>query len=140
LVYSTYLGGSGGAYGYAITVDGAGDAYVTGTAYSGFPTTANAIQSSLGSATRDAYVTELNASGSKLLFSTYLGGTKGPFGVGDQAMGIGIALDSQGSIYLTGLYKVNNSGVADFPTTAGAFQTTYGGGIDDAFVAKITLP
>ena len=69
-------------------------------------------------------MTKLDASGAALGYSTYLGGSDGDGGYG-------IALDGAGSAYLTG-YTVS----ADFPTTAGAFDTTYNGA-DDAFVTKL---
>jgi hypothetical protein len=129
LVYSTYLGGKGGARAFGIAVDGSGNAYVTGLAWDNFPTkNPLAGQSSMGKALLSAFVTTFNASGSSLLFSTYLGGTN----LGDQTKGLGIALDASGNTYLTG-----SVGGTDFPVTSGAFQPTYAGGVD-AFVAKIS--
>ena len=69
-------------------------------------------------------MTKLDASGAALGYSTYLGGSGGE-------RGDGIAVDGAGSAYLTG-----GTGSADFPTTAGAFDTTYNGG-GDAFVTKL---
>jgi beta-propeller repeat-containing protein/ASPM-SPD-2-Hydin domain-containing protein/HYDIN/CFA65/VesB family protein len=124
LVYSTYLGGSGGDSGQGIAVDSSGDAYVTGfTSSTNFPTQ-SAFQSANGGGT-DAFVSEFTPDGSSLLFSTYLGGS-----AEDRAFGI--ALDSVGGIYLTGDTQSLN-----FPVTSGAFQTLYNGG-GDAFVAKIS--
>ena len=112
LSYSTYLGGSGFDVGEGIAVDSSGNAYVTGeTASSDFPTTAGAFETTYGGGD-DAFVTKLNGSGSALIYSTYLGGSG--FDVGE-----GIAVDSSGNAYVTG--GTNSS---DFPTTAGAFQTT----------------
>ena len=79
LVYSTYLGGSKATFGDAIEIDGAGNAYVTGSTSSlDFPITADAFQTSLavhaGGGGTDAFVTKLNSSGSGLVYSTYLGG------------------------------------------------------------------
>ena len=75
LVYSTYLGGNGDDYGHGIAVDGSGNAYVTGdTASTNFPTTAGAFQTSYGGGNGDAFVTKLNATGTALVYSTYLGG------------------------------------------------------------------
>jgi uncharacterized repeat protein (TIGR01451 family) len=123
LRYSTYLGGSGNDIGWGIAVDGSGNAYVTGeTASTNFPTTPGANQTYGGNT--DAFVAKLNPSGSGLIYSTYLGGS-----VGD--VGRNIAVDSSGNAYVTGY---TNS--ADFPTTPGANQTTYGGNTD-AFVAKL---
>jgi Beta-propeller repeat/Abnormal spindle-like microcephaly-assoc'd, ASPM-SPD-2-Hydin len=132
LVYSTYLGGSNGNTAYAIALDSAGNAYLTGnTTSTDFPTK-NAIQPVLGSGGTNAFVTEINAEGNALVFSTYLGGSSG---TGDY--GLGIAVDPSGNTYVTG-YTYSS----DFPTTPGAFQTICNGGsncgtLGDAFVSKI---
>ena len=73
LVYSTYLGGSGSDTGSAIAVDSSGNAYVTGSEFTNFPT-ANALFAANGGGI-DAFVTKLNAAGSALVYSTYLGGS-----------------------------------------------------------------
>ena len=125
LSYSTYLGGGGADRSHAIAVDAAGNAYVTGGTFSpDFPTTAGAFQTSLGAGTFQAFVTKLNPSGSALVYSTYLGGNGG-----DESYGI--AVDAAGNAYVTG-----RTFSPDFPTTAGAFQTTYGGE-QDAFVTQL---
>jgi hypothetical protein len=131
LVYSTYLGGSGGDVGYGIAVDPAGQAYVTGstgTPGSGFPGTAGSlIQSTLGGG-GDVFVTKLNAAGTALVYSTYLGGSGEDFGYG-------IAVDPAGQAYVTGLTTTPGSG---FPGTAGSLiQSTLGGGFSDAFITKL---
>jgi hypothetical protein len=124
LVYSTYLGGAGDEEGTAIAVDAAGSVYVTSeTSSADFPITAGALQATLAGPS-DAFVTKLDPSGSALVYSTYLGGA------GDETS-TGIAIDAFGSAYVTG---VTTS--ADFPTTAGAFDTTLNG-IQDAFIVKI---
>jgi hypothetical protein len=128
LVYSTYLGG-GTVNGYgthsggtSIAVDASGDAYVTGwTDSTSFPTT-NPVQAT-NAGGMDSFVTELNPSGSGLLFSTSLGGSGNDYGYG-------IAVDSACNVYVGGL---NNS--SNFPTTAGAYDTSSGPG----FVSKINL-
>jgi hypothetical protein len=132
-VYSTYLAETGSTSGGGIAVDGSGNAYVTGNTDRAaiFPTV-NPIQSSMGSATLTAFVATLNASGSKLLFSTYLGGTN----QGDSTQGWSIALDGSGNIYVAGQYTAGGQ-TASFPTTTGAFQTHYDGS-GDAFVTKIS--
>ena len=131
LAYSTYLGGNPAANGdgcYGIAVNGSGNAYVTGyTSSMNFPTTAGAYQSKLSSGANgnvNAIVTELNATGTALVYSTYLGG-----GVIDN--GYGIALDGSGNAYVTGYTQSSN-----FPTTAGAFQTSLSG-TESAFVTKL---
>ncbi len=131
LVYSTYLGGTGNDDGKGIAVDSAGNAYVTGytTGHLGpilFPTTTGAFQQTNASTSSVPFVTKLNAAGSALAYSTFLGGTNG---FDDWAAGI--AVDAAGNAYITGTTQA-----ADFPTTVGAFDRTYGGGAD-AFVSAL---
>ena len=127
LVYSTYLGGSGdetgnsgvsgGADNYTgiLAVDPSGNAYVTGyTKSANFPTTTNAYSQTLVSgAAQDAFVTEVNPSGSKLLYSTYLGDSIGA------SYPRGIAVDNAGNAYITGL-TISNT----LPVTANAYSTS----------------
>ncbi len=123
-VYSTYLGGNDYDGGLRIAVDSNGNAYVSGATQStDFPTTAGAFQTTANGG-GDAFVTKLNATGTALVYSTYLGGSRG-------AEAYGIAVDSSGDAYVTG-----DTQSSDFPTTAGAFRTSYGGG-GDAFVTKL---
>jgi hypothetical protein len=125
LVYSTYLGGTQADVGQAIRVDASGNAYVTGYTFSpNFPMTLSPLQGS-NAGPPDAFVSEVKAGGSALAFSTYLGGS------GDDR-GFGIALDSSGSIYVTGA-----SHSTDFPTTPGVVQPT-NAGQGDAFVSKLS--
>ena len=125
LVYSTYLGGGFSDVGFGIAVDGAGSAYVTGsTSSNDFPTTAGAVQTT-GAGRVDAFVTKLDTTGSRLVFSTYLGGS-------DDDGGSDIAVDAAGSAYVTG-----DTTSPNFPTTAGAVQTTHAGGAHDAFVTTL---
>jgi hypothetical protein len=127
LEYSTYIGGSGDDYGYGIAVDGSGYAYVTGeTKSTDYDVTAGAFQTTNGGGTYDVIVTKLNASGSGLEYSTYIGGS------GDDE-GIGIAVDGSGNAYVTGYTTSTN-----YDVTAGVFQTTNGGG-KDVFVTKLDL-
>jgi hypothetical protein len=141
LVYSTYLGGSASDIGLSIAVDGGGNAYLTGfTSSTDFPTQ-NALQATFsagqpfyGNVAYDAFVTKLNATGSALLYSTYLGGNgTEDFYDGYVNSGIfgGIAVDGSGNAYVTGLTNSSN-----FPTSANAFQPAYAA-IGDAFVAKL---
>jgi hypothetical protein len=121
LIYSTYLGGNNYDAGYDIAIDATGAAYVTGiTTSTNFPTTAGAFQV-MRAGSSDAFVTKLNATGSSLVYSTYVGGT------GDE-FPRAIAVDAQGSAHITGL--VTDGG---FPVTPGAFQTTFRGGYEDPF-------
>jgi len=130
LVYSTFLGGSDSNFGHDIAVDTSGSAYVTGfTTSADFPTTVGAFDTthggSFGGFVRpDAFVTKLNLSGSALVYSTFLGDS-------DNDAGLGIAVDTSGSAYVTGQTRSPN-----FPTTAGAFDTTHNGDFD-AFVTKL---
>jgi hypothetical protein len=125
LVYSTYLGGANWDWGWGITIDSSGNAYITGgTGASNFPTTPGAFDTSYHSG-QNVFVTKLNATGTALVYSTYLGG-----GFGD--IGYGIALDNLGNAYITG-----NTYSSDFPTTPSAFDTSFNGGSSDAFVSKL---
>lgn len=118
LVYSTYIGGSTEDQASAIALDAAGDAYITGATMStDFPTTPGAYQlvnkaaNALGP-NWTAFVTKMDPTGTKLIYSTYLGGSF-------LDLGLAIAVDSSGSAYVTG--QANSR---DFPTTTGVFQTT----------------
>lgn len=123
VVYSTYLGGSGGlgdaAYGAA--VDSNDNLYITGiTGSANFPTTPGAYDRTCGSdglcnGTYDGFVTALNENANGLFFSTFLGGSNYDYTAG-------IAVDSTGAVYVSG-----NTISTDFPTTSGAAQTTFGG-------------
>lgn len=125
LLASTYLGGSGGDNIYSMTMNSNGDIYVTGpTESSNFPTTYNAYDTSFNSYV-DAFVSRLNSGLTNLLSSTYLGGTSGDYGYC-------IGIDLAGNVYVAGLTYSS-----DFPTTSGAYDTTYNGGIEDAFVSKL---
>jgi hypothetical protein len=133
LVYSTYLGGSGidqESFAEGIAVDGAGNAYVAGsTTADNFPTTAGVMQPKAGyplcyyEVCTDAFVTKLNATGSALVYSTYLSGE-----TWDAANGI--AVDSAGNAYVTG-----STGSRYFPIV-NAWQPR-GGSFEDAFVVKL---
>ena len=117
-----------------IAVDGAGSAYVTGdTSSTDFPTTPGAFDTSYNGGDGDAFVAKLNPAGSGLAYATFLGGS------GEDA-GYAIAVDGAGSAYVTG-----DTDSSNFPTTPGAFDTSYNGGTwersslscPDAFVAKL---
>ncbi len=126
LGYSTFLGGSGNEHGYGIDVDNTGNAYITGvTPSSNFPTTPGVFDVGFDGST-DAFVTKMRSDGSGLIYSTFLGSLYSDYATA-------IALDSNGNAYVAG-----STSSAGFPTTAGAFQTTYGGGFFyDGFVSKL---
>ena len=123
LVYSTYLGGSGLDVAYGIAVDGSGNAYVTGTTVRPTSPPRPVLTRRLTRAITEAFVAKVNATGSSLVYATYLGGDDG-------ARGLGIAVDGSGNAYVTGITASTNF------ATAGAFQTVNAGG-NDAFVAKL---
>jgi hypothetical protein len=133
LVYSTYLGGSGGDIGYSIAVDPRGQAVVTGkTGSSDFPIK-NAMQPVFGGPggfagdAGDAFVAQLSADGSALNYSTYLGGEL-------HDMGRGIAVDQLGRAYVTGYTESPN-----FPTRNALQPAVLGYNRSDAFVAQFTV-
>src|SRR5688572_12534118 len=118
LSYSTLLGSSSNDTAFGIAVDSQGNAYVTGTTDgTTFPTTPGAFKST--STRSGAFVTKLNATGSSLIYSTYLNGVDGT------TNGLGIAVDSAGNAHVTG-----NTSASDFPivnglkTNSNFFKTT----------------
>jgi hypothetical protein len=143
-VYSTFLGGSFSDFANGVAVDGSGNAYVTGETLSAdFPISATAFKTTCGTAPNcntvagvafsDAFVSKIGTGGTSLAYSTYLGGS-------NTDVGVAVAVDSAGNAYVTGETAIDNTGTADFPTTAGAFQTTYGGGSaagSNGFVTKV---
>jgi sugar lactone lactonase YvrE len=160
LVYSTYLGGSGvspsslpnndgegrGEAGYGIAVDANGEAYVTGYTFSAdFPVTTNSYQQvnhGTANLAANAFVSKLNATGTGLAGSTYLGGTGRTIGGNDNLDifdngddGIGVALDAPGDAYVIGV-----TSSTDFPTSTGAYQTTNNAAANlgtNVFVSKL---
>lgn len=136
LVYSTYLGGSNFDYGIGIAVDQTGACYVTGSTGSPDFPTKNAFNSTYSGSFSDVFLTKFSSTGS-LVFSTYLGGnTRHPYYINNQffnhdySSGNGITVDSHGNIYIAG-----STTSYVFPTK-NAFNSTFGGGNFDGFVAK----
>ncbi len=145
LLYSTFLGGSANDAGASIAVDSSGNAYVTGGTISADFPTKGAIQPTFGGAGAsctdaltklfcgDAFITEINAAGTAIVFSTYVGGS-------DADSGTSIALDSSNNVYVAGSTRS-----ANFPVAATSFQSGFGGGTchqgtrpcDDGFIAKL---
>ena len=128
VIYSTYLSNTDhfSYEGRGIGVDSQGNVYVTGQTTDNFPTTPNALQPNFGGGAYEAFVSELNASGSGLVYSSYLGGNR-------EDTGYGIALDSRGLIYV-----VADTG-CNFPVTSGAYQTVPTSGGGGTFIVKIDL-
>ena len=141
LDYSTYLGGSGPEWGYAIATDSSGNAYITGmTQSSNFPIR-SAMQSTASGGLGDVFVTKVRPDNTGIIYSTYIGGD-GTEGDTQGYVG-GIAVDAAGSAYVTGVTRSPH-----FPTTPSSFQPVFGthdtcgtgptaGYCGDAFVLKL---
>ncbi len=143
LVYSTFLGGSGiedisggralGAIG-GIALDSSNDAYVTGdTSSSNFPTK-NPYIATCSSPCTEAFVSELNPTGTGLVFSTFLGGSK----ANQYSYGLGIAVDPSNCTSLSAgescaVFVGGETSYTDFPVTANAVQSSPGEG----FITKL---
>ncbi len=115
LLYSTFIGGNSIEYGQDIAVDDFGNSFITGfTSSNDFPTTNNAYD--MGhNGNEDVFVLKLNANGTKLNYSTFIGGSQ-------HDRGYGIAIDNAGNAYVTGRTRSS-----DFPITSGMLSF---GGID----------
>ena len=128
LVYSTYLGGSGGEEATASRwTPPATSTWQGPRIRSTFPRPPGAFQTAKGSSVSYVFVTKLDPTGSRLAYSTYLGGNSS-----NKLNGAyGIAVDTSGNAYVTGFTYST-----DYPTTPGAFQTTFGGD-EDGFVTEL---
>ncbi|HKC88749.1 MAG TPA: SBBP repeat-containing protein, partial [Blastocatellia bacterium] len=128
LEFSTYLGGGGSDFAFAIAVDGAANVYLTGSTSSNDFPVINAVQTTRGGDPQfpftDAFVTKLDTNGSGLIYSTYLGGSGS-----DQ--GAGVATDGMNNAYVTGL-----ASSSDFPTTLNPLRAA---GFSDSFVTKLAI-
>jgi len=125
LLYSTFLGGSGGDSALSVGIDGAGSAYVTGFTDSGdFPVTLGAFNLTYGGAS-DAFVAKLTPAGDALAYATYLGSAR-------EDVANGIAVDASGRATVSGYTNSTN-----FPTTPWATNATRLGGVYDAFVVRL---
>lgn len=133
LSYGTYLGGSGdeGHYG-ALAVDATGATYIAGesvrlTGMPGdYPTTPGALRTTSTTGTRsDAVISKLSSDGTRLIYSTYIGGAAGD-------VIVRVAVGPEGSLYFLG-----HTDSTDFPVTAGVLQTTHRGGRFDAFLGRL---
>jgi len=125
VIFSTMIGGPNTDHSHSIQVDSNYDIYIEGNAAGGFPTTPGAYDQTFNGGIYDIFVTKFNSTGTALIWSTYVGGSS------DEHTWNGLEIDAAGNCYATGLAK------AGFPTTPGAFQTAYGGGVFDAFVFKL---
>lgn len=123
--FSTFFGGIGSDEGFAIAVDSAGAAYVTGTTYSNNFNVFAPLQTINRGGKYDAFVTKINAAGSGIVYSTYLGG-------GGEDSGHGIAVDSSGNAFVAGITNSQDFNVRN------AFQPTITGLAEDAFISKIS--
>jgi len=134
LVWSTYLGGGRlDQARNAFDIDAAGNVYVAGLTNSpDFPVTPGAPQGKLASPEDDGFVCKLAADGSRLIFSTFLGGA------GRESAVSGVRVHKDGTVFVAGMTRST-----DFPVTAGALQRAYGGDLGrykwmgDAFVARL---
>jgi uncharacterized protein (TIGR03437 family) len=123
IVWYAVIGGTGGDDAYALAVDSAGSAYLTGqTSSIDFPTI-NAVQGTYGGGFQDAFAAKLSTDGTKLIYATYLGGSS-------NETGWGIAVDSSGSACVVGTTASH-----DFPLHAPLFPQY---SVPSAFVAKIS--
>ena len=123
LLYSTYAGGTSFEQATGIAVDPMGNAYVTGlTQSSDFPVTWGAFQEAL-QGTQDAFVLALDSDGG-LIYSTHLG---------TNSAGAQIAVDSASEAVVVGTTRS-----ASFPTTPGAFQSSYPGSNGEPMVGFVT--
>lgn len=126
LLYSTFIGGSDYDFGDGIAIDNVGRAYIAGgTSSTDFNVTPDALYPDYTFSVKNGYFLRLSADGSTLEYSSFIGGSRG-----DHCYSIDV--DKNGNIYVTGA-----TGSSDFPITPGAFQESYGGGIDDGFVTKV---
>jgi len=129
-IWSTYYGGTGSDFGSMINIDASGNVFLVGATLSTNTiaiATPSAHQTNYGggSNTGDAFIVKFNSSGLRL-WGTYFGGT------GDDYAD-GATLDNSGNLYLTG---VTSSTISNVIASLGSFQQTYGGGSNDAFLAK----
>ncbi len=128
LIAARFLGGSSTDRALDIAADNTGIYICGNTESSDFPTTNNSYDQSLNGA-RDAFGMKWNLSLSTLLYSSFLGGS-------ENEEGLSIAVDNAGQMVIGG-YTLS----ANFPTTRGVFDSTFGGASGDGFVAKLgTLP
>lgn len=137
ILYSTYLGGNSNENCRAIAVNSQGEAYITGATNSvNFPSTPGAYRTMTGgySGNADIFLTKLNASGTALVFSTYLGASSG--------FAYDLALDASGNVYLAGETYAGTLGgdpnIFNFPVTPDAYQSAPGAEGFEGFISKVS--
>ena len=155
VLYATYLGGARTDFANGIAVDNAGEAFVVGTTISDdFPVTFGSFNTECGGdgkcgatfntgglIVENGFICKLNAAGSALIYSAYIGEY-------ENVEALGVAVDQDQNAYVTGHTEDNflptvtitppNVGPPNFPITFNAFQPFFGGGTNDAFVMKIS--
>jgi uncharacterized protein (TIGR03437 family) len=128
LEYAAVIGGGAEDQARAIALDAAGNVYLTGITFStDFPVTGDALQPNFAGGNTDAFVVKLSADGSRLLYSSYLGGRR-------QEFGEGIAVAADGSVFVAGSTLAD-----DFPVLPGALQPVTNSDAYDAFLVKMDL-
>ena len=130
ITYTSYFGGSGDDSAVAVALDAAErSVFHGGTTSTNFPV-GNAFQNT-NRGLQDSFIAKLSSDGSTMRYSTYLGGSGGAVGLGEVGNWIGV--DTTGAAIVVGITGSNN-----FPITSTALQPYFGGGVTDAFVAKIS--
>lgn len=124
-IWGTYYGGAGMEGGHSVTLDTSGSIYLTGYSTSTSGIASGGFQNSYGGGTTDAFVVKFSSAGSRL-WGTYFGGNSSEYGYC-------LATGSAGSILLAG--NTNSSSAI----ALNGFQNTFGGGTEDAFLAKFDL-
>ncbi len=154
LIYSTHLGGNGPEIPHSIFVNNNNELFVFGTTGSSdFPVTPNAYDTTFNGGTpyimthaidysngSDIIVTRFNADGTALLASTYLGGTSNDGLSTASPLRYNYADEARGEVFLdnnNNCWIVSSTQSADFPVTSGAFQSTFGGGLQDGLIVKL---
>ncbi len=128
LVFSTYIGGSESDRGYDIILDDTGDIIIAGTTTSSdFPTTSNAFDTTFNSnwPITDNFILRLNNKGTKVISSTYIGGSNTEYEPS-------IDMDNIGNIYMT-----SATASIDFPVTNGSYDQIYNGGGSDLYIVQL---
>ena len=124
LLWATYFGGDTSTWGGALAIDTSGNVYMTGYTYCNGIATKGAFQTFGDTVNGAIYLAKFSPAG-KLLWATYYG---------FNSWGTGITIDKSGNVWIVGTVD-NPSGII---TTSGAYQTIFGGGASDAFIAKFS--